>query len=161
MGRNLRGVVLAIVAIVGVAGCQERDAPELAAGDVTALRAAFDAYLNAANGGDAELWAALYTEDAVMMPPNGPAVDGRTAIESWLAKLPVKIIDAEGKALEITGAGHIAYVRGSYSMTLQIPGVAQPVTQQGKLLQIYARQPGGSWLLARDIWNADAAPAPQ
>ena len=117
-------------------------------------------YLDAANAGDAAGWAALYTEDAVMMPPNSPAVEGRAAIESWLAMLPVKITDAEGTALEVVSAGSVAYVRGTYSMSLQIPGLPEPVPQQGKLLQIYARQPDGSWLLARDIWNANAPAGP-
>ena len=41
---------------------------------------------------------------------------------------------------------------------LVIPGVPEPIPLQGKLLQIYARQADGSWLLARDILNSDALP---
>jgi ketosteroid isomerase-like protein len=44
---------------------------------------------------------------------------------------------------------------------MEVPGVAQPVQQEGKLLQIYARQRDGGWLLARDIWNANASPTRQ
>jgi uncharacterized protein (TIGR02246 family) len=143
---------------VGAAGCQAPVNTTLATADANAIRGALDAYVSAANAGDAARWAALYTEDAVMMPPNSPTVEGRAAIESWLAMLPVKIMDAEGMALEVEGAGEVAYLRGTYSMNLQIPGVPDPVEQRGKLLQIYARQPAGSWLLARDIWNVDAAP---
>jgi uncharacterized protein (TIGR02246 family) len=157
-GRNLWATVLFAVASVGAAGCQAPADPALGTADAPALRAALAAYFDAANTGDPAGWAALYTEDAVMMPPNGPAVEGRAAIEAWLAMLPVTIADAEGTALEVEGAGDLAYVRGTYSMNLQIPGVPEAVPQQGKLLQIYARQPAGSWLLARDIWNADAAP---
>ena len=156
--RNLWAAVLFTFGCVGAAGCQAQADPALATADAIALRAALEAYLDAANAGDAARWAALYTEDAVMMPPNSPAVEGRAAIESWLAMLPVKITDAEGTALEVEGAGNVAYVRGTYSMSLQIPGLPESIPQQGKLLQIYARQPAGSWLLARDIWNADAAP---
>jgi uncharacterized protein (TIGR02246 family) len=158
--RNLWAVVLFTFVSVGAAGCQARADTTLATADTTAIRAALEAYFNAANAGDADRWAALYTDDAVMMPPNGPAVEGRAAIESWLAMLPVKITDAEGMALEVEGAGNVAYLRGTYSMSLQIPGVPERVAQQGKLLQIYARQPAGSWLLARDIWNANAPTGP-
>ena len=158
--RDLWIAALFIVAGVGAAGCQAQADPALGTADATALRAALEAYLDAANAGDAARWASLYTEDAVMMPPNSPVVDGRAAIESWLAMLPVKITDAEGTALEVEGAGSVAYVRGTYSMSLQIPGVPESVPQQGKLLQIYARQPDGSWLLARDIWNANAPAGP-
>jgi uncharacterized protein (TIGR02246 family) len=156
--RDLWIAALFIVVGVGAAGCQAPADPALDTVDAAALRAAVEAYFDAANAGDAARWASLYTEDAVMMPPNSPVVEGRAAIESWLAMLPVKITDAEGKVLEVEGAGNVAYVRGTYSMSLQIPGVPQSVPQQGKLLQIYARQPAGSWLLARDMWNANSAP---
>jgi ketosteroid isomerase-like protein len=62
-------------------------------------------------------------------------------------------------ALEVAGTGDLAYVRGTYSLSMEVPGVTQPVRQDGKLLQIYARQQDGTWLLARDIWNANASPA--
>ena len=155
--RDLWIAALFIVASVGAAGCQAPADPAFDTVDATALRAALEAYFDAANANDAARWASLYTENAVMMPPNSPVVEGRAAIESWLAKLPVKITDAKGTALEVEGAGSVAYVRGSYSMSLQIPGLPESVPQQGKLLQIYARQPAGSWLLARDIWNANAS----
>jgi len=155
---SLRAVVLVLLAGAGAAGCQAQTEPALPLVDATALRAALTAYLDAANAGDAARWAALYAEDAVMMPPNTPAIEGRAAIESWLAMLPA-ISGAKGTALEVEGVGGLAYVRGTYAMSLTIPGLPAPVAQEGKLLQIYVRQPAGSWLLARDIWNADAAPA--
>ena len=67
----------------------------LAAVQRDARRAALAANLDAANDGDPAGWAALYTEDAVMMHPNAPAVEERSAIASWLAMLPA-ITDAEG-----------------------------------------------------------------
>ena len=157
--RNLWAAALITLVGVGGLGCQAQADPALGTADATALRAALAAYFDAANAGDAARWASLYTEDAVMMPPNSPVVEGRGALESWLAILPVKITNAEGTALEVEGAGSVAYIRGTYSMSLQIPSVPESVPQQGKLLQIYARQPDGSWLLARDIWNANAAPS--
>jgi len=153
---SLPVVVLFLLVGIGAAGCQTRtDDPDLTPGDATALRAALAAYVNAANTGAAAHWAALYAEDAVMMPPNTPAIEGRAAIESWLAMLPV-ISGAEGTVLEVEGVGDLAYVRGTYAMSVTIPGLPAPVSQKGKLLQIYMRQASGSWLLARDIWNADA-----
>ena len=156
--RNPWAAVLFTFLSVGAAGCQAQADTTLATADATAIRGALEAYFTAANAGDAARWASLYTEDAVIMPPNSPTVEGRAAIESWLAMLPVKIMDAEGMALEVEGAGDVAYLRGTYSMNLQIPGLPDSIEQRGKLLQIYARQPAGSWLLARDIWNVDAAP---
>ncbi|MEQ1867393.1 MAG: nuclear transport factor 2 family protein, partial [Micropepsaceae bacterium] len=129
-----------------------------ATADETALRGALDDYFSAAVSGDASRWAALYANDAVMMPPNSAAVEGRGAIETWLKALPVVITEMDGEALEVDGTGDRAYVRGTYAMSMKVPRVTQPVRQDGKLLQIYARQQDGTWLLARDIWNANASP---
>ena len=131
----------------------------LAAADEAAVRGGLDAYFDAASGGEASRWAALYANDAVIMPPNSAMVQGRGAIETWLKALPVVITDAGGEVLEVDGAGDLAYVRGTYAMSIKVPGVDQPVRQEGKLLQIYARQQDGTWRLARDIWNANASPA--
>ena len=43
-----------------------------------------DAYVKASLAADAKAIAALYTEDAVEMPPNQPMVKGRAAIEQVL-----------------------------------------------------------------------------
>jgi uncharacterized protein (TIGR02246 family) len=45
-----------------------------------------DAYVKASLAADAKAIAALYTEDAVEMPPNHPMVKGRTAIEQYYTK---------------------------------------------------------------------------
>jgi uncharacterized protein (TIGR02246 family) len=137
----------------------EQPAPGLAPTDETAVRGALNAYFDAAIGRDPSRWAALYTNDAVIMPPNSAPAEGRGAIESWLKALPVVITEADGVALEVAGTGDLAYVRGTYSLSMEVPGVTQPVRQDGKLLQIYTRQQDGTWLLARDIWNANASPA--
>jgi hypothetical protein len=79
-------------------------------------------------------------------------------LENWLKALPVVITEAEGQALEVDGTGPLAYVRGTYTMSLQVPSVTQPVRQEGKFLQIYGRQQDGTWLLAREIWSVNASP---
>jgi len=154
MNRATLRALLALTIACGL-GCGRAQDAVLPASEQDAIRTAFSAYLSAANAGDAAAWARLYTTDAVMMPPNTPGIEGRDSIQGWLSMLPT-IRDARGAALEVQGIGQTAYVRGTYAMTLEIPGVPQPVSQEGKLLQIYAKQADGSWLLARDIWNANA-----
>jgi ketosteroid isomerase-like protein len=52
-----------------------------------AIKQVADAYVKATLAGDAKAIAALYTEDAVEMPPNVPSVKGRAAIEQYYMKL--------------------------------------------------------------------------
>jgi uncharacterized protein (TIGR02246 family) len=165
--RSLLGMILLMLC---VQGCGTQTTPRttiavtpavagLATEDETAIRSAVSAYFDAAVSGDFSRWAALYAEDAVIMPPNSATVEGRGAIGAWLKALPVVIADADGEIVEVDGAGRLAYARGAYVMTMQVPGAAPPIRQEGKLLHIYARQQDGTWLLARDIWNANAPPA--
>lgn len=151
---RLRCRFVVVVAVVYCLGCGSRG-DGLSTSDRESIRRAFDTYFGAANAANASQWARLYTSDAVMMPPGTPAVEGRATIEAWLTRLP-RIQAARGEAVEIAGQGSAAYVRGSYTMEVVIPGVPQPIGQAGKLLQIYTKQSDGAWLLARDIWNANA-----
>jgi ketosteroid isomerase-like protein len=96
----------------------------------------------------------LYTEDAVFMPPHHPAVHGRAALEIWLASFP-RVLRMTLTVEDIDGRADIAYVRGSYTMTLHPEGASNPIDDAGKFLEIRKRQPDGSWLLAVDMFNSD------
>jgi len=105
-------------------------------------------------------WVALaagYSVDAVRMPPNQPPVEGRDAIRRGLEQLP-PITSFNFRLVDLQGAGSVAFVRGSYSITAAPPGVAA-VTDTGKILAIFRKQPDGSWLRVVDAWNSDLPPA--
>jgi ketosteroid isomerase-like protein len=51
--------------------------------DVRAIDRVREAHVAALNAGDAEAWAAQFTDEAVQMPPNAPANVGRSKIASW------------------------------------------------------------------------------
>jgi ketosteroid isomerase-like protein len=159
-----RGPVPIIVAAVVVAGlgCQAPAVVGLNASDEAALRQALDIEMNAANAADAAEWASVYTQDAIVLRPHAPAVEGRETIQQWLTTLP-SISNAQGEVNEIFGYGDFAYTRGTYSMTFSIPGVAMPIDERGKFLQIFRKQGDGSWKMAREIYNSDLplpTPAP-
>jgi uncharacterized protein (TIGR02246 family) len=103
---------------------------------------------------DSEGFASFYTEDAVVMPPNQPTIRGRAEVKSWIESFP-KVTEAEFEIDEVEGLGDFAFVRGRYSMTMEIEGAPGPVHDRGKYIEIRERQPDGSWLLARDIFNSD------
>ena len=126
----------------------------LAAADEAAIRTVSDRFSQLMLAQDLDSLVRLYTENAVAMPPHQPAVHGRTALRSWLATFPrvsrlSLIID------EIDGRADLAYVRGSYSMTLHPASAPGPIDDVGKYLEIRKRQADGSWLLAADIFNSD------
>jgi uncharacterized protein (TIGR02246 family) len=109
---------------------------------------------------DFAAFAALFTEDAVRMPPNEPLHEGREAIEAWATRNwgPLTTTEFTQRALEIDGRGDLAYLRGAYTATVEVPGVPEPITEDGKMLAILRKQPDGSWLVSRAIYNADTPP---
>ena len=103
---------------------------------------------------DFDALAALYSDDAVVMPPNEPAVHGRTAVKAWMAAFPV-VTDFTLSTSRIEGRADLAYVRGTYTMTLRPEGAQTPVMVRGKYLEIRRRQSNGEWLLEADMFNSD------
>jgi ketosteroid isomerase-like protein len=103
---------------------------------------------------DFDALAALYTDDAVVMPPNEPAVHGRTALKAWMAAFPV-VTDFTLSTGRIEGRADLAYVRGTYTMTLRPEGGQTPVMVRGKYLEIRRRQSNGEWLLEADMFSSD------
>ena len=139
-----------------VTACQA-PAPEvvqLSDEDVEAIEGIIQQYVQAMLTKDLNAWTGLWTEDAVMMPPNSPALEGREAIiQDWMAgPAPTEfVLDV----LDIDGAGDVAYVRGTYSITTTVAGVPEPVRDEGKYLSIFKKQPDATWLFSVDTWNSD------
>jgi len=123
-----------------------------------AIAAVADQYVKATLAGDAKAIAALYTEDAVEMPPNQPPVKGRAAIQQYYEKL-----FKEGKTsrftidhLETQAAGNVGYDVGTYQQSMT-PGGGAAMEDTGKFTVIL-RRTGGTWLVAYAIYNSDRPP---
>jgi uncharacterized protein (TIGR02246 family) len=107
------------------------------------------------NGKDAEGLAAMYAEDAVMLPPNEPAIFGRDAIRAaFRDTFGTLDLKADIEALETVIDGDLAYVAGRYRMWTG-DGV---LVDRGKYLEIW-RASDGQWLIHRDIHNSSLPPA--
>jgi hypothetical protein len=79
MRKTVRSAVpLLLVALL--VSCAPQGPQSLSDADVAAIRASVEAWEEAFNAHDWAAVAAFYTEDAVMMAPNTPAVKGRAAV---------------------------------------------------------------------------------
>jgi uncharacterized protein (TIGR02246 family) len=127
--------------------------------DGSAIDRVREAHVAALNQGDADAFAAVFSEDAVQMPPNEPANVGRDAIRAWAQGLMSLFgVQFSLSVEELRAAGDWAYERGGYTILLN-PRAGGALQDRGKYITIYQRQPDGSWKTARDIWNSNR-PAP-
>jgi len=105
-------------------------------------------------------WAALaqqFSEDAVMMPPNSPAVIGREAIAAW------ETANETGfritlKPDDIRLSGNLAIIHGRSCVFIPMSeddnkdAVGVDV---GKYMEVRERSENGEWLILKDIFNSD------
>jgi uncharacterized protein (TIGR02246 family) len=119
-----------------------------------------DTYVKACLAGDARAVAALYTDDAVEMPPYQPMVKGRAAIESYYTGLfggPAKLQSFQLTHLDTKASGDIGYDVGTYRET--ITDGQHPMTQTGNYT-VLAKRTSDGWKVTYAIYNSDTPPVP-
>ncbi|MES1244436.1 MAG: SgcJ/EcaC family oxidoreductase [Acidobacteriota bacterium] len=106
--------------------------------------------------GDAEALVAQYTEDAVLLSPDYPAIQGRAAIlEAYRAALDEYEMRLETVVEETEVAGDWAWMRGRFEHTSTRKADGAATTARGKYLVIARRDPDGAWRFHRDAFNLD------
>ncbi len=113
-------------------------------------------YLKAMLAGDPAAVAAMYREDAVLMPADRPLLRGRTAIEKYYQECfggQVKITAFTFTHLDSPALGDTAYDVGTYEQTLSI-GSGRTVNDSGKYTVILKRS-GAEWKIAYLIYDSD------
>jgi uncharacterized protein (TIGR02246 family) len=130
----------------------------LSAADVEAQKAISNAFVKHVMARDWTGLAAMYAEDAILCPPNQPAVKGRAAIKAWMEAFP-PITEFKVTDVRVEGHGDVAYAHGVYELTMTPPGAPRPVKDTGKYLDVRKKQKDGRWLYSVDMFNSDLAPA--
>ena len=134
---------------------EEVGAKPLSNEDVAAIKALGPAINEMNIAGDWDAFTKLFAEDLVMMPPNMPAIKGRSAYMDFLISMSVKMTEANYAFQEINGYGDIAYATATYTETFSLGGSEEPIYDEGKILTILRKQPDGSWLFSRWMWASD------
>lgn len=104
--------------------------------------------------------AALYTDDAILLPPNSDIIRGKQGIEAfWQVVIDMGVKDAALTTVEVMGVGDMVCEIGQYTLTIQPEG-QEAMEDKGKYVVIWKQAEDGSWKLHVDIWNT-SLPAPQ
>lgn len=117
------------------------------------------AFLN----GDADAYAAFFTDDTDFMPPGTLPLRGRAALRAWLQHIHEESAFSGG-AMEILATvvvGNLAW--DLYTATTMVsPKVRGEATEERRRgMHIYRREPDGGWRIAQETWNVIPSSAPR
>lgn len=122
------------------------------------IQALNDKFIKANVDEDLESYLSIYAEDAIVMPPFAPMIEGHEGlIDAWHKKLREGVKSLSGKAtiLEIWVSGNRVYERGSFAIHLSKKGVANPFNVYGSYFSVWEKQKDGSLKIKYDISNLD------
>jgi ketosteroid isomerase-like protein len=113
----------------------------------------------ASKGGDVETIVSYWTDDAVVLPPGQPAVEGKAALRDYVLKslrIPGFGITWKTTMATLSADGSLAYLMGDNRITMQGPG-GKPIAIVGRALTVWRKEQDGQWRCAIDIWNEPPA----
>lgn len=113
---------------------------------------------------DLDALVSLTTDDVVLLPPGRPPVVGKKALRSFYQGLVDKNPDAQVLAYseewdEVRIVGDFAFQWGTITERTKASVTAAESSSAVHAMRMLARQPDGSWKIARFMWNAAPAPA--
>ncbi len=160
MLRNTSLILCLVLAALAV-GCSNAPAPapDTRAADVKAVKDIEAAWVKDANSKDPAKWASYFTEDGSGLYPGLATLNGKAAIQAAMAPYfsdPNFALTFESTRSMASKSGDMVYSQGTYSMTMTDPKTKKPMTDKGKFLTVYTKQPDGSWKAVADTFNSDS-----
>ena len=132
--------------------------PDTREADIKAVKDVEAAWLKDAGTKDVDKLVSYYSDDAVVLMPNVPAIVGsnniKAAMRSMLAD-PNFALTFHSTSAEASKGGDFVYTIGAYSMTMSGPKGKKPITDKGKYLTVYKKQADGSWKAVADMNSSD------
>ncbi len=143
----MRIAAILILAVLS-AGCAQNPVPEPFPQQVA------DTWVAHFAAHDAAGVAALYTNDAQLLPPGMEAVSGRASIQEFVARTnPPDAPKIEFATIETLVFGDYAHRQGRYS----VKGPDGAAIETGKFIELW-KKVDGRWLIHREMWSPDAPP---
>jgi len=153
---NLRYATVAIVgtALVLATGCTPKDTK---AADEQAIRDTDAKWSQSSVAKDLDGVAAVYSDDAKLLPSDMAMINGKPAIKAMWADMLKTSDKIAWKAVTVEASGDLGYVVGTYELDSK-DAQGKPIVEIGKMSEIFKRQPDGSWKAIVDMFSPDAPP---
>jgi ketosteroid isomerase-like protein len=146
----MKKLITVIPLFIILVGCNQAAAP----GDpseITARSAEWDVALNAK---DVDALAALYTDDARIMPPNAAMTVGVEGVRAQFGGMIDAGVGVKLTSIEASVSGNMGQNIGTFEIS-----VGGAVVDVGKFIETWERGDDGAWRISNDIYNSDNPPA--
>ncbi len=157
--KKLPTVIPLVILLCFTFGCQQgEEVAEEPAVDVEADKEAIkkitDDFNAALNAGDIDKLVSLFTDDAVRIPPNEPALIGKEAIRGlFQQQLDQFTVQNEGVIVDLKVSGDLAFFRGSWTSINTPKDGGEPLNYNGSYVSVIQKQPDGSWKTICNSWS--------
>jgi len=111
--------------------------------------------------GDHQGMVKWYADDIISMPSYQPMIRGIDAVKKAGEHQEQSGVTTTAFTLETTDvieAGSYFVEIGTYTITMQIPGMDIPWSDHGKYMNVWETQDDGSFKIKADTWNTDTNP---
>ena len=141
------------LAVTFLVSC-EKAPKDTTAEDSRAIKAASKQYIDNFNSGNSAAVAALYAEEAKILPPNSPMIVGREGIQAFYqGGFDAGVVDARITMTVLNVLGDEAYQIGTYTNRI-LPEEGEAIVDSGKYVTILKRV-NGSWKINVGIFNTN------
>jgi len=106
---------------------------------------------------DLDKTVAFYADDAVVLPPNQPAVTNKDGIRNLWKGVLDTLIDISWKTtrVEVAKSGDMAVLTGTYEMTMK-----DGSKDKGKYCEVWQKKADGKWKVGIDMFSSDLPAQP-
>jgi uncharacterized protein (TIGR02246 family) len=151
--------LLLILSLSLLTACQRQasTAADTYSADEATLKNLDAEWSKAAGAKDVDKTASYYTDDALILPPNMPAINGKQGARAmWQGMFSVPGFGGGWKVsnVEVARSGDLAYVTGTYELS-ETDAKGKPMTDKGKYLEVWKKQGDGTWKCVIDMFNSD------
>jgi len=125
--------------------------------DLRAIDALNQRDVQAALAGDTATMMSQWTDDFVLLQPDGPILRGRSVIANMFRGMEdrIEVVDWVFDFQEIKVLGDYAFEWGTYDGHVRPRSGGDTIRSSGKLMRILQRQVDGSWKMFRTISTVD------
>jgi uncharacterized protein (TIGR02246 family) len=152
---GIAGLVSIAFCVAFAVGCAPAAPPDNSAEARAGIEAVNATFMKLVAEKNAAGLAALYTDTARVLPPNGAPVEGRAAIEQFFAGIVQGIAKVQLDTVEVEGHGDTAHEVEALAF-FDANGTK---IDEGKAIVIW-KKVGEEWKLHRDMFSSNLPPPP-